>query len=586
MTGGEDLAVAAHHHAVGDAKGVVRVMRREKNGRARGLEARHLVEDQRLVAEVEVRGGLVHEEVPRLAGERACDEGELALAAAHAVDRPLGERGDAKPREARQGELAIAFAGHGEDSAMGRASHLHHLEDAEVEVALRGLRDVGEARRALASRPRLEAASVECHVARKRCDEPQECAKQRRLAAAVGSEQAHDLARGKFEIHAVADTMAAESEIEGARGERHEARLKATARRAMNTGVPTNAVTTPGGISVANIVRHAVSTASMNPAPRTSESGSRRAKAAPVRSRAAWGTRSPIQPMVPASDTADAVASVAATMIAVRRCFTFTPRLRASSSESASTSMRQRNSHSTATESAIGTIVAGRSRGSAPVKLPSSQKVIAGSWLYGSATYFTSAMPAPKSDPTTTPVRTSVRTGSRPPIQVPIATTSPTAISPPTNANAWIAPIGSDASTAIPAPRADTPRMSGDTRGLRKRFWYAAPAAARAAPTASAATTRGARTWSTIASTLRASPLSSPKSEAHSTRTTSPAATAKRPTVKLQATSNTSSAIATRIPAGNRERGRIIAAPRRARTAACPPAPPWVPAGRRGGRTA
>ena len=52
--------------------------------------------------------------------------------------------------------------------------------------------------------------------------------------------------------------------------------------------------------------------------------------------------------------------------------------------------------------------------GASPRGCPSSQYVIAGSWLYGSARYFTSAMQAPSSAPSTTPASTSTRIGSWP----------------------------------------------------------------------------------------------------------------------------------------------------------------------------
>ena len=58
------------------------------------------------------------------------------------------------------------------------------------------------------------------------------------------------------------------------------------------------------------------------------------------------------------------------------------------------------------------------------------------------------------------------------------------------------------ASTAPSAAPVETPRMSGDTSGLRNMPWYAVPAAASAAPTISAASTRGPRTWSTTVSTV------------------------------------------------------------------------------------
>ncbi len=100
--------------------------------------------------------------------------------------------------------------------------------------------------------------------------------------------------------------------------------------------------------------------------------------------------------------------------------------------------------------------------------------MIAGSWLYGSATYFANAMPAPKSDPTTTPVSTSVSTRSWPRTHDPMASTRDTAAMPPANASPWIAAMGRPMkmpATAPSAQPAETPRMSGATSGLRKRFW-------------------------------------------------------------------------------------------------------------------
>ena len=83
--------------------------------------------------------------------------------------------------------------------------------------------------------------------------------------------------------------------------------------------------------------------------------------------------------------------------------------------------------------------------------------------------------------------------------------TRPTAARPPAKANSWMKSTFSDRkipSTAPSAAPVDTPRMSGDTSGLRNMPWYAVPAAASAAPTISAASTRGPRTCSTTVSTF------------------------------------------------------------------------------------
>ena len=49
-------------------------------------------------------------------------------------------------------------------------------------------------------------------------------------------------------------------------------------------------------------------------------------------------------------------------------------------------------------------------------------------------------------------------------------------------------------STAPSAAPDDAPRISGETSGLRNRPWNAVPATASAAPTSTAASTRGPRT--------------------------------------------------------------------------------------------
>src|SRR5262249_45244658 len=56
-------------------------------------------------------------------------------------------------------------------------------------------------------------------------------------------------------------------------------------------------------------------------------------------------------------------------------------------------------------------------------------------------------------------------------------------------------------STAPSAAPDEAPRISGDTSGLRNRPWKAVPATASAAPTNTAASTRGPRTSSTTFST-------------------------------------------------------------------------------------
>ena len=63
-------------------------------------------------------------------------------------------------------------------------------------MALGGLWNVGEARGAIARAPFAERFSVERDLARERRKKAQQGSQERRLAAAVGPEEAHDLAAG------------------------------------------------------------------------------------------------------------------------------------------------------------------------------------------------------------------------------------------------------------------------------------------------------------------------------------------------------------------------------------------------------
>ncbi len=64
--------------------------------------------------------------------------------------------------------------------------------------------------------------------------------------------------------------------------------------------------------------------------------------------------------------------------------------------------------------------------------------------------------------------------------------------------------------------------MSGETSGLRNRPWNAVPATASAAPTSTAATTRGPRTSSTTFSTAGEADVGRPMSRETSTSMSSP----------------------------------------------------------------
>lgn len=108
----------------------------------------------------------------------------------------------------------------------------------------------------------------------------------------------------------------------------------------MKNGVPTNAVSTPSGISIDAAVRAMVSMNRRKLPPSRAETGSSFAKSGPVSERAMCGTTSPTQPMIPAAATLAEVTSVAAATIAIRIGPVETPSACASSSGSDITFMR------------------------------------------------------------------------------------------------------------------------------------------------------------------------------------------------------------------------------------------------------
>ena len=118
-------------------------------------------------------------------------------------------------------------------------------------------------------------------------------------------------------------------------------RPRASSQR--KNGAPSTAVRMPSGVSMRARLRPSVSTSSMNEAPSSIAAGSSRSKFGPTIMRAMCGIIRPIQPITPEIATTLAVISVAAAITMMRSRGTSTPSARASSSPSESTPMRQRN---------------------------------------------------------------------------------------------------------------------------------------------------------------------------------------------------------------------------------------------------
>src|ERR1700722_8488655 len=377
---------------------------------ARGGQCPDFAHHLALVAEVEARGWLVEHDELRLLRQRAGEQHELPLAAGDHRVRPLPQMRDAEPLKRLHGDGAIGSGWAAEQIAVCRAPHQHHRFDGEGEGDNMGLRHVSEQAAIFADRVAVQRPVAQPYFARLRRQEAEERLEQRRLAAAVRTEQCEHFAGRQRDIEMTPDHAVAIADGEIVAGEDHVFKpisssrptllhaqiffmpkssscpnllhahvFETLAKSQMKNGVPTSAVRIPSGISVAVMVRASVSIRSKNPSPSSAAAGMRRAKSGPTSVRAICGTTSPTQPMTPAVATLAEVTSVAATTMAIRSAPVGTPSARASSSGSAITFMRQRSASKTKVPSATGPNSGTRSVTLVAARLPSSQNVMAGS---------------------------------------------------------------------------------------------------------------------------------------------------------------------------------------------------------------
>jgi hypothetical protein len=122
------------------------------------------------------------------------------------------------------------------------------------------LRHVGEGLRAPLARPAGEVRAVDRHPAALRRDQAEDGLEQGGLAAAIGAEQADDLARAYAEAGLAPDRLAgvAEGQVVDLEGHRQPSRPRARSHR--KNGAPRKAVRMPSGTSVTAMVRASVST--------------------------------------------------------------------------------------------------------------------------------------------------------------------------------------------------------------------------------------------------------------------------------------------------------------------------------------
>src|SRR6516164_3332794 len=292
---------------------------------------------------------------------------------------------DSERRDRLVRRRAIGRRGCREHTAMRRAAHQHKLGHSEREYPAAVLRHIAKGQRPPARAPIGNHLAINPHHPPIRRQQTEDRLEQGRFAFAVAAEHAQHFAGAEGEADMISDNppgIAVAQILDREPWFAHDqAGRRPKANNHKNTGVPKAAVSTPSGNSTAPIVRAAVSTASRYPAPNRRLTGSSRANAGPTVSRARCGTTSPTHPMMPLAATAAEVINVAAAITTMRSIRVSRPRAVASSSPKVITSMRQRSRASGTNPIATAGNKLVRSRGLIAARLPSSQKVMAGSWL-------------------------------------------------------------------------------------------------------------------------------------------------------------------------------------------------------------
>ena len=149
-------------------------------------------------ARIEAHGRLVEEEDVGLGDQRAGDLEPAPLAAAEALDRAVEEAVEAQRRR----ELADSLRGHGAIDAPEAGVDVEVAQPAERAVHHRVLED-DAARLARRERFTRDVEARDARASGARHDRRRQHADRRRLAGAVGAEQAEDLARGDGEVDAL-----------------------------------------------------------------------------------------------------------------------------------------------------------------------------------------------------------------------------------------------------------------------------------------------------------------------------------------------------------------------------------------------
>ena len=246
-----DAPTAHERHGGAGQERVVGVVRGHEDAQALAGEVLDGREDLHLVVVVEVGGGLVHHERLGLLRQGARHEHHLLLAARHLLVEAVGQVRHLQALKRRlHGPLVVGMMAR-RPREVRHAPHAHHLAGGVGEGQARVLRHVGHVQRPLLHGEARHVLPVHHHGARLGFLKAQHAAQKRRLAGAVGAQQAQDLAVVQGERHALEHLAAAGPvgvvDVGDLKHYSHSFLVRTS--RNTNTGVPMSAVSTPRGRS-------------------------------------------------------------------------------------------------------------------------------------------------------------------------------------------------------------------------------------------------------------------------------------------------------------------------------------------------
>ena len=206
-------------------------------------ELAHQIEEHHLVAQVEEARRLVEGQRRRLLGERARHHHALPLAGGELVDQAVGERESVDPRQRRARDRDVALGFEGDPGEVRVAAEQHRLERGEGHLEARLLGHHGEPARDLPARQRRQRIAAQLDRSELRGERAREQPDQRRLARAVGPDDAQHLARLDREGERLDAAAARVAEAEVAHG---DAPARAGDRRALSHAPPRAGAAAPG----------------------------------------------------------------------------------------------------------------------------------------------------------------------------------------------------------------------------------------------------------------------------------------------------------------------------------------------------